>query len=193
MIVDLNFYKTLHVFHQIRSSIKLDIFERQNVFIAFMSYPLSLTTSTIVACLHQFCHLLHHGVVAVVANMRGYLHPVTLGVAFADQVNLETDQAFHKSIHILTLPRCSCPQPPRCQWVCPLGTARSYTRSRSPCSRSLTITLPHCIALSSLIRTSTAPPPKCPSWRWPGCRSSSYIPVLPQHHLGCRLVSCIWL
>ena len=95
MIVDLNFYKTLHVFHQIRSSIKLDIFERQNVFIAFMSYPLSLTTSTIVACLHQFCHLLHHGVVAVVANTRGYLHPVTLGVAFADQVNLETDQAFH--------------------------------------------------------------------------------------------------
>ena len=43
-----------------------------------------------VASLDDVRHLGHDGVVAVVADVRRYLHPVTSPVLLADQVNLDT-------------------------------------------------------------------------------------------------------
>ena len=46
--------------------------------------------SAAVARLDDVRHLGHDGVVAVVADVRRYLHPVTSPILLADQVNLNT-------------------------------------------------------------------------------------------------------
>ena len=59
--------------------------------------------SASVARLDDVRHLCHDGVVAVVADVRRDLHPVTLPVLLADQVNLDTLQISSKIIQYFFL------------------------------------------------------------------------------------------